>query len=397
MMRSKILFFISALLCLMFCLGGCSPSPSPDNLSAKDPAGNLVDVFAPPSSDPFAARTPDEIIEDVSDHPDFVNSCPVSGFTITGIDIVKRQTDAEHKTDKIFATFNVANESEGVRGYMDFIVDYGLYNEGWILDNCEVNYDGTNDGLKFFPTKGPEFSAIDLAQDLSATLDGAWDEVEVYDSTVDLDAGVAHYFVTGKSVHKYVTETVNATVSYTFFDTYGCWTAPMVEVNDLTEHWSLAGDYYLLNLWGETFKYITLISNEPVEGFEVQYSKGLDPNAFGLALYDTNTVTFKSLMLNALDWGLGTPWGSFYDKQDLEQNNFDAEMKGDYSSLSPFEYATFWLGGNPSSQNEMLLIGKDDLAIIEDDDSDTDRYHLRVSWTVNKLIPASEADGSNGG
>lgn len=334
-----------------------------------------------------------KIIEDVSASRYFKETH--NGFVIEEMNIVKRQTDIENKTDKIFATFNVVNEDESVRGYMDFIVDYGLYNEGWILDNCEVNYDGANDGLKFFPTKGPEFSAIDLAQDLSATLDGTWGEVEVYDSTVDLDTGVAHYFVTGKSVHKYVTETVDATVSYTFFDTYGCWTAPMVEVNDLTEHWSLAGDYYLLNRRGETFKYITLISNEPVEGFEVQYAEGLDPYAHGVALYDTNTVTFKSLILNALSWVAWPPWGVTQNHHDLEQNNFDAEMKGDYSSLSPFEYATFWLGGE--RQDEMLLIGKDDLAIIEDDDSDTDRYHLRVSWDVRSLIPAFEADGSNGG
>lgn len=175
----------------LFCLSGCDNSTTPGN----------------------TGKNLQEISEDISASRQFNES--YEGYTIDEVEIIKRQTDIENKSDKIFAMLTVNNDTEGVKGYIDYILDYGLYNEGWILDGCEVNYEGTNSGVKLIPTKAPEISTEELAQALSSIYSyGSSTYIEVYDTNIDLETGIADYMVTAKSIHRYMTETINATVSY---------------------------------------------------------------------------------------------------------------------------------------------------------------------------------------
>lgn len=158
---------------------------------------------------------------------------------------------------------------------------------------------------------------------------------------------------------------------------------------DHVKEWHLAGDYRERE---NDRKYITLVSNEPEEGFRATYEDywGRQDNVVGIALYDTGVLSFKSIMINALTWGnqpIQNKWGSWVDLQYLDQYDFGAIMSKDYSSLESFEYATFWNGNTSSGHDQMLLIGKDDLAIIWPRECTKDEYHLQITWDVSELIP----------
>lgn len=55
--------------------------------------------------------------------------------TVSGLEIIKRQTDADAKTDRVWVEVSLSNDM--FKGKVPYIMDYVLYNDGWHLENVE--------------------------------------------------------------------------------------------------------------------------------------------------------------------------------------------------------------------------------------------------------------------
>lgn len=55
--------------------------------------------------------------------------------TVSGLEIIKRQTDADAKTDRVWVEISLS--SDMFEGKASYIMDYSLYNDGWHLENVE--------------------------------------------------------------------------------------------------------------------------------------------------------------------------------------------------------------------------------------------------------------------
>lgn len=95
--------------------------------------------------------------------------------TISGLEIIKRQTDADAKTDRVWV--EVSLSSDMFEGKASYIMDYSLYNDGWHLENVESDDAST---WSFTALRG--LTEEELLQQLPA-------ESTILDIQTDLDAG----------------------------------------------------------------------------------------------------------------------------------------------------------------------------------------------------------------
>lgn len=62
----------------------------------------------------------------------------VEGSEVTELSIIKRLTDEENKTDKVYVSINI--DHEAATATQAYIMYYTCYNEGWLLDDIEEYY-----------------------------------------------------------------------------------------------------------------------------------------------------------------------------------------------------------------------------------------------------------------
>lgn len=63
-------------------------------------------------------------------------------ISTTEFSVIKRQTDEEAKTDLVYVT--IKGESDTYSVVRNYLMTYGLYNDGWVLDNVESYQDDQN-------------------------------------------------------------------------------------------------------------------------------------------------------------------------------------------------------------------------------------------------------------
>lgn len=132
--------------------------------------------------------------------------CSVFDFTYDSMEVIKRMTDEEAKTDKAWVDFKCHNAD--FEYTVECVVDYVLYNEGWIFENYEIlssNYNALS-----FPDEAKireDFNYINLETVKDLTHD-----------TVDIEnANVRHFSgVYNDIVSEYFYWTVTTYISYEF-------------------------------------------------------------------------------------------------------------------------------------------------------------------------------------
>ena len=75
----------------------------------------------------------EEIFKDIKSQDTY---CSTFDFTYDSMEVVKRMTDEEEKTDKVWVDFACHNDDFEYK--VECIVNYTLYNEGWIFENYEI-------------------------------------------------------------------------------------------------------------------------------------------------------------------------------------------------------------------------------------------------------------------
>lgn len=102
-----------------------------------------------------AVKNETEIKVDLQNHAGFYSEQDV---VIQKLSIIKRQTNEKEKTDTVYVDADVSNDA--VKGQLSYVLNYNLYDEGWILDNVSRYFEGE---WNFTPLKGPEQGAADTA------------------------------------------------------------------------------------------------------------------------------------------------------------------------------------------------------------------------------------------
>lgn len=315
-----------------------------------------------------------------------------SDYTITEFEIVKRQTDAEDKTDTVYSTLTVINDDESVQGHIDLKIVYGLYDEGWILDECSIDEEGENDGVYFVPLKGLELSVEEISSIISET-GYYWSDIDVYSNEVSLEDGLETYAITGTETHKYMTSNVDAILTCSFLSSEGKWGTPDLTISSSNDVWHIAGEYYRS---GDDEDTICILNDEPSDYISIRYiidsarSPVYDRDASLTCeeLYETQTITMKSLISNTLSkWGTGWGGRSSIYRYLGTYDGFDVILPSGYNSLNSFEYVTLWNAANRGVSDGILFIGKDAIAVTLDYSHEISYDTRNIILNVYELIP----------
>ena len=86
-----------------------------------------------------AVKTEEEILADMQERK-LPEEC--EGAAISGIEILKRQTNQDDKQDIVYVTMQA--ESESAKLVRSYKLEYNLYDEGWVLDDVEQYSEGEN-------------------------------------------------------------------------------------------------------------------------------------------------------------------------------------------------------------------------------------------------------------
>lgn len=128
-----------------------------------------------------------DLTVELTEHKDFID---VENAEVSNMEIIKRQTDKDAKEDIVFV--QVAGENEEVAFEKSYRLKYGLYDQGWMLDQVTEYSEGVN---KVTPKKSAPQEKVDA--DVQALSDLAYQ----YESkTEDLANGLCSY------TYVYVTE-----------------------------------------------------------------------------------------------------------------------------------------------------------------------------------------------
>lgn len=160
------------------------------------------------------AKSEKAILEDLEKNESFFQRMELE---ITDYNVTKRQTVKENRTDTIWITVTASNED--IKCTMSYIMRYGLYNSGWILDEVKDDLSGEQEVA---PLHGVN---DDIIQDeISSYIGtGVFDTMEVISRATDLDpvSGVDSIFYFATKQHCYGRETMMVVENF-YFDSNNC-------------------------------------------------------------------------------------------------------------------------------------------------------------------------------
>ncbi|MBR5508724.1 MAG: hypothetical protein IKV59_01575 [Lachnospiraceae bacterium] len=177
-------------------------------------------------------KTEEEIRTELQAHSNFGMGKDV---TIEEFEVIKRQTDKDDKTDKVFVEVTAGNEE--VEFTTSYGMVYGLYDSGWILDEV---YESTLVETTVTPKQGPSDTG---AIAVSAGIEDDFSEYSFAAEELDLANGNALYVYQGIRNQKYMQEIVNLLVNCRFDETALEWKTSGYEEGGIEAVWDIAGTW----------------------------------------------------------------------------------------------------------------------------------------------------------
>ncbi len=151
----------------------------------------------------------------------------------TDFSVIKRQTDKETKTDLVYVS--IAGENEKYTLVRNYLMTYGLYNDGWVLDSVEPYQDDQNID-QTIPLVGCEEALAELQEN---GLENVSSEVYDNDGTY---MNKLSYTVT--TPYGYMTETVQYDDFYYFNTDAFCWVYLDYATTVISEEWHINGRWH---------------------------------------------------------------------------------------------------------------------------------------------------------
>lgn len=159
-----------------------------------------------------SSKSEKELLADLQENSFFLCNQEIM---ITDYSIIKRQTDVQGKTDIVY--INVRAEDGFISWDCSYVMTYGLYNEGWILDDIAA-YDESN--WKVQPLQGVDDEVVQDYMD-SYKRENALDLVELIDRATTLEENLGEDRITFRATkeHLYGTEVLDYNQTW-YFDEY---------------------------------------------------------------------------------------------------------------------------------------------------------------------------------
>ena len=177
-------------------------------------------------------KTEEEIRAELQAHAGFGMGKDV---TIEEFAVIKRQTDKDDKTDKVFVEVTAGNEE--LEFTTSYGLEYGLYDSGWILDNV---YESTLVETTVTPKQGPSDTE---AIAVSAGIVDDFSEYSFVSEELDLANGSAVYLYQGIRPQKYMQEIITLQVNCRFDETALEWKTSGYEEIAWGGVWDIAGTW----------------------------------------------------------------------------------------------------------------------------------------------------------
>ncbi len=150
--------------------------------------------------------------------------------TVTDFNVVKRQTVVEDQKDTVWVQISI--EGPKVKGNFHYIMSYGLYNDGWKLE--DVSQDREN-GWRIDPLAGPEESLI--ASQLPSDA-----EIISSDIVLDTEYPYATYEYTRTETYPYCEVIYKTTLNFAFDNSAdGVWYFTQSWDSGTVENWDIDG------------------------------------------------------------------------------------------------------------------------------------------------------------
>lgn len=222
-MEKKLLLPLFAVFVL---LAGCAKSDVPKS---------NAETQADPQFSNEEARLKDDLFKSAA----FSEFAQGLNMEITSLEIIKRQTVEESRIDTVWVKVSAA--SDAVQGEMYYVMTYGLYNDGWLLD--DIADDATEQWL-FTPLKGVS------EEEIHETLRYFPEDLEILSNELDLASGTQTVTISYSEHHTYCDAVYKEQLIYYFGSTYGVygtsgagyWGESFVTLDtDMT--WNVCGTY----------------------------------------------------------------------------------------------------------------------------------------------------------
>ena len=161
-----------------------------------------------------SGKSEKELAADLQGDPFFLCN---QDIIITDYNIIKRQTDVQGKTDIVY--INVRAENDYISWDRSYVMTYGLYNEGWILDDVAA-YDESNWKVQLL--QGVDEVAVQDYMD-SYKKGNAFDLVELINKATTLEENWGEDRITFRATreHLYGTEILDFEQTW-YFDKNSC-------------------------------------------------------------------------------------------------------------------------------------------------------------------------------
>lgn len=205
--------------------------------------------------------------------------------------ITKRRTDEKSYTDTVYATATMVSENGIFQFIQDCTITYGLYNNGWVLDNIIVTE------TKDMPLSGTDYSIEELADALRMLGYSGITDISVSKHTTDLEGGRDHYSLTARDVHTYMTEVLDLDLVFHFDPMFG-WSLydSKADIYNSEQQWNFGGKYQLYL----TKDYSLLSGTQAIDMFDVLHDQvRLDGEDW--ILYNVKTESFKEFVLGTVE------------------------------------------------------------------------------------------------
>ena len=288
-------------------------------------------------------------------------------YVISNLEITKRRTDADNFSDIVYATVAASTDDGTVQYSGEFEIHYALYNDGWELESA------TSTNETYIPLAGPDFSEEELCSALVMNGYSNCENLNIYDSGVDLENGVAYYSLTCDVPHSYSNEHLDATLLF-YFD--GFWYSFIcnLAMNSYNCDWHIDGRFYNSEFATNVDFDIALNGNSisVTENYYGKYENYFHSYNFFLDI-STRQFSVNDFVLECAD--------SYYRKY-IEDYGFNATLRGDFDTLSYFDYVFVMPTG------ACVFVGKDHIGLTGYYHTE-DEYNRRLIVDVYELVPTS--------
>lgn len=314
-------------------------------------------------------KNEEEIKSDLSTNKYILSN--YSGYTVENVSVVKRQTDIDEKTDVVYveAMLLYENETGKIEGNIDLILQYGLYDNGWILDKCEIDNNGTHNGGSFIPLTGYELDDVALEKELRANYGDAVTDYSLSNRETDLTGGTDVYYIKLENQYKYCHETLDVAIICSFDVDTGVWRIIDCSGDVVSSEWNLKGEYY----------YKAWDGDDGIEEYTFYYDTPT------IVLEKGNLYDAGGLFISSWEEDMKTTPVREIDLEDFICENhpyLDYEAERGYRfSLSQFMYYDFDYIAL-IEHDKILLIGKDAIAMVHDYE---DKYNYSIELIVSEL------------